>query len=179
VQNDVTIRLNRSNEGNINGPTTNVRWSPNKTRTSCLMIVVESSNVLIWPLHAPICNFSVIRIINIWMQQQFQVFWNTRVWYLKKPGFRVVENSRKIQVSHSGKTRVGNINCTYNFFRCPQIRIFCNVCDTNKLLCLSLCWISYLQAQHKIWFLREVFFSTCIVQLHQKTPRSTCSKNLH
>jgi len=36
-----------------------------KTRTSCLMIVVESSNVLIWPLHALICNFIVIRITNI------------------------------------------------------------------------------------------------------------------
>jgi len=37
------------------------------------MIIVDSSNVLIWPLYAPSCNFSVIRITNIWMQQQFQV----------------------------------------------------------------------------------------------------------
>jgi len=59
---------------NINGPTTNVRWSLSKTRTSRLLITVESSNVLIWPLHAPICNFGVIRITNNWMQQQFQVF---------------------------------------------------------------------------------------------------------
>jgi len=64
VQNDVTIRLNRSIERNISGPTTNIRWSPSKTRTSCLMIIGESSNVLIWPLHAPNWNFIVIRITN-------------------------------------------------------------------------------------------------------------------
>jgi len=38
------------------------------------MIIVESSNVLIWPLHAPILNFSIISIADIWMQQQFQDF---------------------------------------------------------------------------------------------------------
>jgi len=35
-----------------------------KTYTSCLMIIVESSNERIWLLHAPICNFSVIRMTN-------------------------------------------------------------------------------------------------------------------
>jgi len=64
---------------NTNGPPTNVRWLPSKTRTSRLKIEGESSNVLIWPLHAPICNFSVIRITDIWMQQQFQFFQNTLV----------------------------------------------------------------------------------------------------
>jgi len=55
------------------------------------MILVESSNVLIWPLHAWIGNFSVIRITNIWMHQQFQVF--------KVPRF----GSRKKRVSGSRK----------------------------------------------------------------------------
>jgi len=68
-----SVYIGQVNE-NIKGPTTNVRWSPSKTRTSFFMIIVESSNVLIWPLHAPICNLSVIRITNIWMQQLFQVF---------------------------------------------------------------------------------------------------------
>ena len=31
----------------------------------CLMITGESSNMLIWPLHVPLYNFSVIRITNI------------------------------------------------------------------------------------------------------------------
>jgi len=29
------------------------------------------------------------------MQQQFQFFFNIWVWWLQKPGFRVVENSQK------------------------------------------------------------------------------------
>jgi len=39
VQNDArSIEIGQLNE-NIDGPTTNVRWSPRKTRTSCLMII--------------------------------------------------------------------------------------------------------------------------------------------
>jgi len=56
-----SVKIGQLNE-NINGPTTNLRWSTSKTRAACLMIVVESSYVLGWPLHAPTCSFSVIRI---------------------------------------------------------------------------------------------------------------------
>ena len=41
---------------------------------------IESSNMLTWLLNVPICNFSVIRITNIWMQQQIQDIQNIRVW---------------------------------------------------------------------------------------------------
>jgi len=98
----------------INGPTTNVRRSPRKTRTPCPMIIVESSNVLIWPLHAPFCNFSVIRIANIWMQQQFQFFIISGFGSWKKHLFRVVENCQKKTGFGFGKTRVGNTRLSPN-----------------------------------------------------------------
>jgi len=73
-QNDLTICLNWSIEQKYKR-TNNQRTIVNEqTRISYFMIIVESSNVLIWLLHAPILNFSVIRIANIWMQQQFQDF---------------------------------------------------------------------------------------------------------
>jgi len=82
------IHLTGQLKEHINGPTTMVRWSPSKTRISCCMIIVKSSNVLIWPLHALICNFSVIRITNIWMQQQFQfVFKYPGLVFENKTGF--------------------------------------------------------------------------------------------
>ena len=37
------------------------------------------------------------------MQQQFQDFSNTRVWWLKTPEFPVVQNRQKKRVSGSGK----------------------------------------------------------------------------
>jgi len=80
VQNDVTIRLNRSIEQKYKRTNNKRTMVSEQTRTSDLMVIVESSNVLIWPLHAPVCNFSVVRITNIWMQQLFQVFQDTRVW---------------------------------------------------------------------------------------------------
>jgi len=69
------MRLNRSIERKykrINNERTTVT-EPNPH----LVTIVESSNMLVWPLHAPICNFSFIRITNVSVQQQFQFFLNT------------------------------------------------------------------------------------------------------
>ena len=76
------------------------------------MIIVESSNVLICPLHAPLYNFSVIRITNIWMQQQSKFFKIPGFGSWKKPGFRVVKNSQKKRVSGSGKPRLETLVLT-------------------------------------------------------------------
>jgi len=73
--NDVTIRLNRSIERKYKR--TNDERTLVTGQNPHLMphdTIVESPNVQIWPLHAPICNFSVIRLTNVWMQQQFQFF---------------------------------------------------------------------------------------------------------
>jgi len=78
VQNDVTIRLNRSLERKYK-QANNERTVVNEQNPP-LVPHDNISNALIWPLHAPICNFSAIRITKIWMQQQFQVLQNTRVW---------------------------------------------------------------------------------------------------
>jgi len=74
VQNDATIRLHRLIEQKYKRTNNKQTMVTEQNRTSCLMLIVENSNVLIWPLHGPICNFRVIRITNIWMQQQFQDF---------------------------------------------------------------------------------------------------------
>jgi len=122
-----SVWIGQSNE-NISGPAKNVQWSPSKTHTSCLMIILESSNVLIRSLQAPICNFSVITITNIWMIQQFQDFWNTWVWQLKKKtGFRVVENSQKKLVSDSGKPWLETLMLTkrlQQYHYCPYFTRF-------------------------------------------------------
>jgi len=66
-----------------------------------LMIIMESSNTPIQTLNMPLCNFSVIQITNIWMQQQF--FKISRFVDWKQPGFQVAENSQKTWVSGSGR----------------------------------------------------------------------------
>ena len=101
----------------INRPTMNVRWSASKTRTSCLMIIVENSNVRIWPLHAPLYNFSIIRITTVLFEcnGNFRFFKISRFGGWKNPCF----GSRKYRSQKTGfgfgKILVGNTNscCLY------------------------------------------------------------------
>jgi len=71
----------------INGPTTSVRWPPSKTGTSCLMTIVERSNVLIWPLQGQM--LSELLILECNSNSRFRVLW------LKKTGFLIAENIHK------------------------------------------------------------------------------------
>ena len=86
--------------------------------------------MLIWPLHAPLYNFSVIRITNIWLQHQSQFFLNTQVWWLKKTGFRYQKIAKKTGFGF-GKTQVRNT--TYTCFKAAVIAL-----DLNSMACSSI-----------------------------------------
>jgi len=61
-------------------------------------------NMLIWSFYAPICYFSVIRIANIWMQQQFQELKkNCFGSWKKRVSDSLAENSQRTRISSSGK----------------------------------------------------------------------------
>jgi len=59
------------------------------------------------------------------MQQQFQFFFYIRVWWFKKPGFRVVENSQNIRVSGSGKPGLETLG---------SLRFFTTITTQNTLI---------------------------------------------